>query len=361
MGVSFKHKSQVSFILTSFFQYVKTQFNKYVKILRTDNGTEFLNKELASVLSSLGIVHQKSCVYTPQQNGKVERKHRHLLNTARALRFHAHLPVHIWGDCILTATYLINRLPSTVLHGKSPYQVLFNEAPDYKHLRVFGSLCYASTAPKSTDKFASRATKCVMLGYPYGQNGYRVLDLSTKKVFISRNVQFIEHILPFKDVPMSVPSQLFPSSISSTEDPLYVLPISEISAAEHSEPYYTYNVPLDAIFTDVPPVVGSSDVPNASVTVDVPVSSRPSRQRSVPTKYSDYTSYPSQFVSKANTCVTFPESLAYDTFTPDYSHFIANVSKIPELVSYKQASQSSDWCTAMASKLAALEANDTWM
>ena len=76
---------------------VKTQFERDVKIVRSDNGLEFLSRAIKHFYQEKGIMHHTSCLDTPQQNGRVERKHRHILNVARALRFQAHLPRDFWG------------------------------------------------------------------------------------------------------------------------------------------------------------------------------------------------------------------------------------------------------------------------
>nr|GEV07465.1 retrovirus-related Pol polyprotein from transposon TNT 1-94 [Tanacetum cinerariifolium] len=151
-----------------FLAMVKREFNKHVKIVRSDNGTEFTC--MKHFFLDERIIFQTSCVVTPQQNGRVERKHRHILNVGRALRFQSSLPIDFWGECILTAAYLINRTPSSILKGKTPYTVLHNVEPPYNHLRKFGCLCYAHI--KTGDKFSSRSRKCVFVGYPYGQKEF---------------------------------------------------------------------------------------------------------------------------------------------------------------------------------------------
>ena len=76
---------------------VERQFNAKVKIIRSDNAMELGKSETTlNFLRSQGIVHQTSCVATPQQNGVAERKHRHLLEIARALLFHPKAPLIYW-------------------------------------------------------------------------------------------------------------------------------------------------------------------------------------------------------------------------------------------------------------------------
>ena len=213
-----KAKSEVPSLIKNFCKMVANQFSSSVKAIRSDNGPEFL---LTKFYHKYGILHQRSCVETPQQNGVVERKHQHLLSTARALMFQANLPLIFWSDCVLTAAHIINRIPTPLLQNKTPFEMLFNKTPNLSHLRVFGCLCFASTLTSHRQKFDSRATKCIFLGYPSDIKGYKLMDLNTNKILVSRNVIFHETIFPFQVLPQhpETHSFMFPLSQSFSDSP----------------------------------------------------------------------------------------------------------------------------------------------
>ncbi|KAJ3684366.1 hypothetical protein LUZ61_013530 [Rhynchospora tenuis] len=159
-----------------------------------------------STRTLIGVGEQKDGVYYYHRgasgrvfhNGRVERKHRHILNVARALRFQANLPLEFWGECVLSAAYLINRTPTQVLSNKTPYEVLFGKPPSYAAVRNFGCLCYIKS--RTSDKFESRSRKCAFVGYPYGKKGWKVFDLETQEFIISRDVVFCEDVYPFSNM-----------------------------------------------------------------------------------------------------------------------------------------------------------------
>ena len=84
-----------------------------------------------------------------------ERKHKHLLEVARALRLQAALPLDLRGHCVLTTNHLINKLPTAILASLTPYVVLLGHKPDYSMLRVFGCLAFAANPERIKDKMGA--------------------------------------------------------------------------------------------------------------------------------------------------------------------------------------------------------------
>nr|KYP55409.1 Retrovirus-related Pol polyprotein from transposon TNT 1-94 [Cajanus cajan] len=138
-----KSRSELFSIFQSFYDEIQTQFGVSIHTFCSDNAREYLSHSFKAFMASHGILHKTFCAYTPQQNGVDERKNRHLIETTRTLLLHGHVPQSFWGDVVLTACYLINRMPSSVLNNQIPHSILFPTQPLHPlPPRVFGSTCF---------------------------------------------------------------------------------------------------------------------------------------------------------------------------------------------------------------------------
>lgn len=169
-------KSEFCAVLVKFHAFVCNQFSRSIKVFQSDGGTEFVNSRVRDFFSVHGILHRLSCPYTPQQNGRAERKHRHISETGLSMLFHAHAPASLWFDAFATAVYAINRLPSAVLSNKSPFELLYGSAPNYANFKPFGCRVFPFLRDYADHKLAPRSRPCIFIGYSSLHKGYRCLD-----------------------------------------------------------------------------------------------------------------------------------------------------------------------------------------
>ncbi|XP_019251086.1 PREDICTED: uncharacterized protein LOC109230004 [Nicotiana attenuata] len=239
-------------------------FGKMIKCFRSDNGSEFFNHNCETLFQMHGIIHQSSCPHTPQQNGVVEKRHRHVLETARAIRFQGNLLVSFWGACVDAVVYIINRIPSTVLGNKSPFELFYGRQPALSHMRIIGCLSFVARLPRG-DKFAARSIRSVFLGYASTQMGYRLHDIEHKTLFVSKDVIFHEDVYPFQGLHQD--SSLFVDEFQKVDpnpdQPPIVLPFT---ISDKNDPHFSASLaPAESVPTNINPPLDSHSLPHIEV------------------------------------------------------------------------------------------------
>ena len=103
-----------------FLKEVENQFNRKIKRIRSDRGHEYESSALNSFVQSLGIIHETTAPYSPTSNGVAERKNRTLIELTNAMLIESGAPVHFWGEAILIACHILNRVPYKKNHIPHP-------------------------------------------------------------------------------------------------------------------------------------------------------------------------------------------------------------------------------------------------
>lgn len=297
-------KADVFTVFQTFVTYIETQFSTCIKALRSDNGGEYMSHEFQAFLHNKGIVSQRSCPYTPQQNGLAERKNRHLLDMVRTLLLESSVPVKFWTEALSTAVYLINRLPSPQLKFDSPYYRIFGKHPNYHMLHTFGCVCFVHLPAHERHKLAAQSVRCAFMGYSPNHKGFVCYDSLNNRWRISRDVIFFEHEYYFQQH-------------LSTSDPI-VLPHFDDSSFDKrftSGLVYTRRLPPSS------PVLPDPVPDNAPM-----ILRRSTRHIRPPDQYG-------------------------------YSAILTNTT-VP--TSYSQAATQTCWITAMQEELQALQDNHSW-
>lgn len=273
-------------------QIVEDKSGNTIKILRTDNGTEYVNRDFENFLKRCGIRFQTSCPYTPQQNGLAERMNRTLVEKARCMLFGANLDKSYWAEAISTAAYVTNRSPNRNLDAKTPEEIWTGKVPNLSHLKVFGCRAMVHVPKKNRKKFDAKSEEFIFVGYCEETKGFRLIHPTSKKFTKSRDVVFLES---------QVISDKVNSQVSvSVETDQVVLPFDdapkEIFVADQS--VSGWNFSLDDKINDV------TDTENVicaglSVQVNAPlvdVMPRRSERQPKPKTWPDYITYSAQAI-----------------------------------------------------------------
>uniref|UniRef100_A0A2N9IYW1 Integrase catalytic domain-containing protein n=1 Tax=Fagus sylvatica TaxID=28930 RepID=A0A2N9IYW1_FAGSY len=307
-----------------------TQYSKAIKVFHSDNAREYRQTDFFTILKHYGTIFHTSCVGTSQQNGRAERKLRHILDTVRALTNAASTPASFWGEAALTAVYTINRCPSPVVQNTTPYERLFGTAPNYSLLKVFGCVCFVLLQPHERTKLQPCSQLCCFLGYGLEEKGYRCYDPIAKRLRVSRHVVFWEHKM-FYSLP------LFSAGDSDSQaDPLpNLFPEIPSPSAESVHP----------IFDESPPADPSSDEsPTADPTFDESPLSAPA-------------------ANPVNTTAPKPRRSHRVSTLPSHLrdfHCFSAFATLHEPHTFREASFDPLWQQAMKEELDALLKTGTW-
>lgn len=337
-----KNRSELPNVVLKFYNEIFVQFDKRIKVIRSDNALEYTKNVMQTFCNERGLIHQNYNVQTPQQNGQSERKNRHILDLARAMCITMNVIKSYWSDAVLTANYLINRMPSSVTGNHSPISLLYSDLPPFSLTpRVFGCVAFVHVFDLGLDKLSPRSRKCVFLGYSRTQKGYRCYHPESRRYFGCADVTFFEST-PFfftlgqdlsLDVVLSREGEHLPLPIPITNRPSLPIPVDDpplkVYQRQHSRPIVPYAPTTSSSQPEVPtlPTIVSHDTPVAS------------RTRS---------KYP------------IAGYVSFDRLSPSLQSFALSLSTVTVPTSYKEALSSPGWKFAMDEEMCALKQNKTW-
>lgn len=186
-------KSEVCDKLKATVDLIRNSTNNSVKRIRFDNGTEFVNKECSRMLSKEGITVERIAPYTPEQNGRVERENRTVVECARTMLLASGLHKRLWPEAVRTAVYILNRSSNKKCPNSTPYEQWFGVKPNMSHVRIFGSECFVQI-PKQhgRKKWDAKAKKVFLVGYESTSKNFRLFDQQANKIIVSCDVKMNE-------------------------------------------------------------------------------------------------------------------------------------------------------------------------
>ncbi|GJZ16078.1 zinc finger, CCHC-type containing protein [Tanacetum coccineum] len=195
---------------------VELQQNDLVKTLRIDRGGKYYD---LVYFKSVGIIHETTAPYTPRQNGVAERKNRALKEMVNSMLSYSGLSEGFWGEAMLTACYLLNRVPNK-RNKTTPYELWYKKRPNLAFLRVWGCRAVVRLPDPKRKTLGEKGIDCIFVGYAEHSKAYRFYviepndSVSINSIIESRDAIFDEN--RFSSIPR--PKDIIPNSDESQRD-----------------------------------------------------------------------------------------------------------------------------------------------
>ncbi|KAJ9511133.1 hypothetical protein QJQ45_013172 [Haematococcus lacustris] len=217
-----RSKAQVPDIVKQVIEQLETQSGQRCKAIRTDNGTEYVNKQMQQYCSDKGIIHQHSAPYSPEQNGAAERLNRTIMEKTRSILHAGRMGLQYWADAAKLSNYVRCVLPVTD-QPLTPWESFFGVKPDLSGLRVFGSAVWVHVPAQKRSKLEAKAVRGVFVGYQLGSKSYKVLVAGRE--YHSKDVIFDEQLI--QDLPTK------PATQQLQQPELYAMTVTDSQANDN--------------------------------------------------------------------------------------------------------------------------------
>ncbi|WVZ93354.1 hypothetical protein U9M48_039341, partial [Paspalum notatum var. saurae] len=351
-------KTEVSHVFSKFAKRAQNEFNISIVKIKSGNGREFDNTNIEEYCDEVGIKHEFSATYTPQQNGVVERKNRTLITLARSMLDEYGTNEKFWAEAINTACYASNRLYPHCLLDKTPYELLNGRKPNISYFRVFGCKCYIYKKRQRLGKFQRHCDIGYLFGYSSKSKAYRIFNEATGLVEETYDVEFDE----------SNGSQgAHVDVVDIDEEPLVEamknMPIGDIKPKEDEDEVQIVNQPSfsmapqdgseqDKILQNEDVHVPQEQIDEQAQDVDAPVQA----PQVAPQRRSQLTSgHPKELIIGSPTRGVTTRSCNTAAFVQAYS-FVSSI----EPTTIDQALSDPDWVNAMHEELNNFTRNKVW-
>lgn len=340
-----KQKSGAFEKFRQFQLYAERESGRQIKVLRTDNGGEYVNGVFMEYLKKNGIKHELTVPYNPEQNGAAERVNRTIKEKVRCMLIDSGLSKSVWAEAANTAVYLINRCPAKAIDFKVPEEMWCERSVSLNHLRIFGSKVLSHTPKQKRKNLSDTGREGVLVGYGEVQKGYRVLYGDQVRVECSVRVY----------------EGMFGTSSDKTRSSIAPLPVESSSVDDNDERVNEEGEDVDGSLYETAESGGDDGVlsvptpypPNA--TEEVRRSGRVRRPRVDP----DFV-YDEDFDNATEEAELCRTSRQWNQ-DPDSVYVALSAGMDP--TTYAQVMQSNDsasWKSAMDAEMQSLKEHDTW-